>query len=59
MLEWELTVKKKTSSIWDEEFEFRLTIPELALLQIELKDKDMTTDDFAGQTCLPVSEIQS
>ncbi|KAI5407612.1 phosphoinositide phospholipase C 6 [Lathyrus oleraceus] len=59
------SVKKKTSvktdnwyPVWDEEFEFRLTVPELALLRIEVKDKDKTTDDFAGQTCLPVSELK-
>ncbi|CAI8597339.1 unnamed protein product [Vicia faba] len=59
------SVKKKTSvkmdnwyPVWDEEFEFRLTVPELALLRIEVKDKDKTTDDFAGQTCLPVTELK-
>ncbi|XP_045800805.1 phosphoinositide phospholipase C 6-like isoform X2 [Trifolium pratense] len=44
--------------VWDEEFEFQLTVPELALLRIEVKDKDQTKDDFAGQTCLPVSELR-
>jgi len=44
--------------IWDEEFEFQLTVPELALLRIEVKDKDKGSDDFAGQTCLPVSELR-
>ncbi|XP_027330721.1 phosphoinositide phospholipase C 6-like isoform X2 [Abrus precatorius] len=57
--------KKKTKVImdnwlpvWDEEFEFRLTVPELALLLIQVKDKDQGKDDFAGQTCLPVSELK-
>ncbi|XP_061376618.1 phosphoinositide phospholipase C 6-like [Gastrolobium bilobum] len=59
------SVKKKTSvqmdnwfPVWDEEFEFPLTVPELALLRIEVKDKDKGKDDFAGQTCLPVSELR-
>ncbi|KAK7305874.1 hypothetical protein VNO77_43786 [Canavalia gladiata] len=43
---------------WDEEFEFPLTVPELALLRIEVNDKDNGKDDFAGQTCLPVSELR-
>ncbi|GAU43804.1 hypothetical protein TSUD_247930 [Trifolium subterraneum] len=58
--------KKKTKVImdnwfpvWDEEFEFPLTVPELALLQIQVKDKDQGgKDDFAGQTCLPISELK-
>ncbi|KAL2333367.1 hypothetical protein Fmac_014580 [Flemingia macrophylla] len=44
--------------VWDEEFEFPLRVPELALLRIEVKDKDKVKDDFAGQTCLPVSELR-
>ncbi|KAK7276397.1 hypothetical protein RIF29_17536 [Crotalaria pallida] len=57
--------KKKTKVImdnwfpvWDEEFEFPLTVPELALLRIQVKDKDQGKDDFAGQTCLPISELK-
>ncbi|CAH9108733.1 unnamed protein product [Cuscuta epithymum] len=45
--------------VWNEEFEFPLTVPELALLQIVVKEYDMSEkDDFGGQTCLPVSELQ-
>ncbi|KAF3433437.1 hypothetical protein FNV43_RR24539 [Rhamnella rubrinervis] len=59
-------VMKKTKSIednwvpaWNEEFEFRLTVPELALLRIEVHEYDMSEkDDFGGQTCLPVSELR-
>ncbi|XP_027337978.1 phosphoinositide phospholipase C 6-like [Abrus precatorius] len=59
--------KKKTSvvsnnwfPVWDEEFEFPLTVPELALLRIEVRDNDKhQKDDFGGQTCLPVSELKS
>ncbi|WOL08488.1 phosphoinositide phospholipase C 2-like [Canna indica] len=61
------TVKKKTkvieddwTPIWDQEFEFPLTVPELALLQIEVYEHDITNrDDFAGQTYLPVWELRT
>ncbi|PSS34473.1 Phosphoinositide phospholipase [Actinidia chinensis var. chinensis] len=61
------TVMKKTKPIednwvpvWNEEFEFPLTVPELALLRIEVHEYDMSEkDDFGGQTCLPVSELRS
>ncbi|KAL3531691.1 hypothetical protein ACH5RR_005212 [Cinchona calisaya] len=44
---------------WNEEFEFQLTVPELALLRIEVHEYDMSAkDDFGGQTCLPVSELK-
>lgn len=55
--------KKKEDNwtpVWDEEFMFPLTVPELALLRIEVHEYDMSEkDDFAGQTCLPVSELKS
>ncbi|KAK9282779.1 hypothetical protein L1049_011000 [Liquidambar formosana] len=45
--------------VWDEEFVFPLTVPELALLRIEVTEHDITdTDDFGGQTCFPVSELR-
>ncbi|KAK6122043.1 hypothetical protein DH2020_044214 [Rehmannia glutinosa] len=58
--------KKKTRIIeddwtpcWDQEFAFPLTVPELALLRIEVREYDMSEkDDFGGQTCLPVSELK-
>ncbi|KAK0593676.1 hypothetical protein LWI29_010500 [Acer saccharum] len=61
------TIMKKTKTLednwvpaWNEEFEFPLTIPELALLRIEVHEYDMSEkDDFGGQTCLPVSELRS
>lgn len=60
------TVMKKTKTLednwiptWDEVFEFPLTVPELALLRIEVHEYDMSEkDDFAGQTCLPVRELR-
>lgn len=58
---------KKTKTIedswiptWNEEFEFHLTVPELALLRIEVHEYDMSEkDDFGGQTCLPVSDLRA
>ncbi|KAL8215197.1 hypothetical protein R6Q57_004646 [Mikania cordata] len=59
-------VMRKTKSkedtwtpVWNEEFTFELTLPEIALLRIEVHEYDMSEkDDFAGQTCLPVSELR-
>lgn len=59
-------VMKKTKTLddnwipnWDEVFVFPLTVPELALLRIEVHEHDTSEqDDFAGQTCLPVSELR-
>ncbi|GAB2299560.1 1-phosphatidylinositol phosphodiesterase [Dionaea muscipula] len=59
------SVMKKTKILednwipaWNEEFEFPLTVPELALLRIEVHEYDMSEkDDFGGQSCLPVWEI--
>ncbi|XP_055830299.1 phosphoinositide phospholipase C 2-like isoform X2 [Solanum dulcamara] len=48
--------------IWNhnEEFEFPIRVPELALLRIDVKDYDPSgEDEFAGQTCLPVSELRT
>ncbi|KAL1808136.1 hypothetical protein ACET3Z_025126 [Daucus carota] len=61
------SVMKKTKIIednwiptWNEEFEFPLTVPELALLRIEVHEYDMSEkDDFGGQTCLPMSELKT
>ncbi|KAK7300946.1 hypothetical protein RJT34_11799 [Clitoria ternatea] len=45
--------------VWEEEFTFPLTVPELALLRVEVHEYDMSEkDDFAGQTCLPVAELK-
>ncbi|VFQ76600.1 unnamed protein product [Cuscuta campestris] len=54
--------KKKEDNwtpVWEEEFTFPLTVPELALLRVEVHEYDMSEkDDFGGQTCLPVSELR-
>lgn len=60
------SIMKKTKAIednwiptWNEEFTFKLTVPELALLRIEVHEYDMSEkDDFGGQTCIPVSELR-
>ncbi|KAI3514056.1 hypothetical protein L1887_12372 [Cichorium endivia] len=45
--------------VWNEEFTFPLAVPELALLRIEVHGYNMSEkDDFAGQICLPVSELR-
>ncbi|XP_073130421.1 phosphoinositide phospholipase C 6-like isoform X2 [Henckelia pumila] len=44
---------------WDEEFTFPLSVPELALLRIEVREHDISDkDDFGGQTCLPIPELR-
>ncbi|KAE8689614.1 Phosphoinositide phospholipase C 6 [Hibiscus syriacus] len=46
--------------VWDEEFTFPLTVPELALLRIEVREYDLhEKDDFGGQTCLPIPELKT
>ncbi|XVF46747.1 hypothetical protein PTKIN_Ptkin03bG0053100 [Pterospermum kingtungense] len=53
-------IQDNWTPVWDEEFTFPLTVPELALLRVEVHEYDMPEkDDFAGQTCLPVSELKS
>ncbi|XP_023745045.1 phosphoinositide phospholipase C 4 [Lactuca sativa] len=45
--------------VWNEEFTFPLAVPELALLRIEVHGYNMSEkDNFAGQICLPVSELR-
>ncbi|KAF0923068.1 hypothetical protein E2562_003298 [Oryza meyeriana var. granulata] len=44
---------------WDHELEFPLSVPELALLRVEVHESDNhQKDDFGGQTCLPVWELR-
>jgi len=61
------TIMKRTRAIeddwfpcWNEEFVFPLTVPELAVLRVEVHEYDMSEkDDFGGQTCVPVAELKS
>ncbi|PKU64331.1 Phosphoinositide phospholipase C 4 [Dendrobium catenatum] len=53
-------IEDEWAPVWDEEFVFTLTVPELALLRVEVHEYDMSDkDDFGGQTCLPVLELRS
>ncbi|KAL5721049.1 phosphoinositide phospholipase C [Ranunculus cassubicifolius] len=54
-------IKDNWTPIWNGEFEFELSVPELALLRIEVHEHDdmPEKDDFAGQTCLPVWELRT
>ncbi|XP_050936333.1 phosphoinositide phospholipase C 4-like isoform X3 [Cucumis melo] len=53
-------IKEETwSPVWNEEFTFPLTIPELALLRIDVYSYNISDKDvFGGQNCLPVSEVK-
>ncbi|KAL3675595.1 hypothetical protein R1sor_025543 [Riccia sorocarpa] len=46
---------------WEnEEFEFPIRVPDIAVLRFEVWEKDRASfDDFVGQACLPVAEIRS
>ncbi|XP_021278125.1 phosphoinositide phospholipase C 5-like [Herrania umbratica] len=51
--------KGNWTPVWDEEFIYPLTVPEIALLRVEVHEYHMSEKDyFAGQTCLPVSELR-
>ncbi|GLT45448.1 hypothetical protein SLA2020_192790, partial [Shorea laevis] len=51
--------KDKWNPVWDEEFTFELTVPELALLRVEVREhNDIEKYEFAGQTCSLVSELK-
>ncbi|KAK8955941.1 Phosphoinositide phospholipase C 4 [Platanthera guangdongensis] len=53
------TIEDEWTPAWSKEFAFPLTVPELALLRIEVHEYDISAkDDFGGQTCLPVSELK-
>ncbi|KAJ6424823.1 hypothetical protein OIU84_025567 [Salix udensis] len=46
--------------VWNQRFEFRLTVPELAVLRITVLEYDTSGQhDFGGQTCLPISELRT
>lgn len=54
------TVEDDWVPTWNEEFIFPLTVPELALLRVEVHEHDMSEkDDFGGQTVLPISELKT
>ncbi|KAK5830563.1 Phosphoinositide phospholipase C 2 -like protein [Gossypium arboreum] len=46
--------------VWDQDFEFLIRVPELAVLRIQVLEYDTTgRPDFGGQTSLPVSELRT
>ncbi|XP_071711968.1 phosphoinositide phospholipase C 2-like [Rutidosis leptorrhynchoides] len=52
------TINDSWNPTWNEEFEFPITVPELALIRIEVHESDVSEkDDFAGQACLPVRDL--
>ncbi|WOK95513.1 hypothetical protein Cni_G04220 [Canna indica] len=52
-------IEDNWTPVWEEEFSFPLTVPELALLRIEVHEYDMSEkNDFGGQTCIPVWELK-
>eukprot|EP00250_Pteridium_aquilinum_P015027 c22337_g1_i1 orf=272-940(-) len=59
MMKETATMKDTWLPHWDQEFQFRLRVPELAVLRIEVKEDNKTVQKFAGQICLPVSELRS
>ncbi|KAE8734863.1 Phosphoinositide phospholipase C 4 [Hibiscus syriacus] len=51
--------KGNGTTVWDEEFTFQLTVPEIALLRVEVHEYNVSDKDyFAGQSCLQVSELR-
>ncbi|XP_058766173.1 phosphoinositide phospholipase C 1-like [Vicia villosa] len=53
------TIEDEWVPVWNEEINFALTCPELALLYIKVVERDFSGQhDFAGQTCLPVPELK-
>ncbi|MCO5563338.1 hypothetical protein L7F22_016979 [Adiantum nelumboides] len=56
----ETAVKKdEWEPSWEDEFVFMLRVPELAVLRIKVQEDNRTGPEFAGQICLPVSELRS
>ncbi|CAM6085228.1 unnamed protein product [Calypogeia fissa] len=60
------TLRKKTKVAFsnkepnweDEEFEFPIRVPEIAVLRFEVWEHDrMNPDDFVGQHCIPVKDL--
>ena len=44
---------------WNETFEFFLSVPELAILRVNVKDhQTLTSNDIIGQCSMPVTSIQ-
>lgn len=44
--------------IWNERFEIKVLVPELAMVRFSVWDKDIGMDDFIGQATLPFESMQ-
>ncbi|KAK8513296.1 hypothetical protein V6N13_002043 [Hibiscus sabdariffa] len=54
------TIEDEWLPVWEEEFEFEIRVPELAVLRIQVLEYDTTgRPDFGGQACFPVPELRS
>ncbi|KAI3994261.1 hypothetical protein MKX01_012518 [Papaver californicum] len=54
-----VTLDNTWTPVWNQEFSFPLTVPDLAILRLEVRDHDTgEKDDFGGQTCLPVRDLK-
>lgn len=52
------TCKNTKQPVWDEIFEFPLSVPELAVITLECWDDDTVSgDDYLGHVSLPVQEV--
>ncbi|XP_040921288.1 1-phosphatidylinositol 4,5-bisphosphate phosphodiesterase delta-1a isoform X2 [Toxotes jaculatrix] len=46
--------------MWNERFEFKIQVPELAMVQFVVEDYDSTSqNDLVGQYCLPLTSVQN
>ncbi|XP_029002923.1 1-phosphatidylinositol 4,5-bisphosphate phosphodiesterase delta-1a isoform X2 [Betta splendens] len=46
--------------MWNQKFQFKVNVPDLALLQFVVEDHDTATqNDFIGQYCLPLTSVQN
>lgn len=48
-----------SSPMFDESFEFSITVPELAMLRFVVLDDEYINDDFIGQCTIPVESLQT
>ncbi|PRQ34522.1 putative phosphoinositide phospholipase C [Rosa chinensis] len=60
LMEETKTIEDEWIPVWNQEFNFPLSVPELAVLRIEVKEYDSSGNhDFGGQICLPISELRT
>eukprot|EP00048_Salpingoeca_helianthica_P002261 m.55906 g.55906 ORF g.55906 m.55906 type:complete len:875 (-) comp11999_c1_seq3:27-2651(-) len=45
--------------VWNHECSFDIAVPDLALVQVIVYDKDVSMDDFIGQTTVPLNSLNS